>query len=713
MSPEQARGKPVDKRADVWAFGCVLYECLTGRQIFSGETITDILGAILHREPDWKLLSPSLPPAVPRLLRRCLQRDARQRLHDIADARIILEETEAESGARLQDEETGRRGPGALVLVAGAVVLAAAGFLAGRALSPRGSTAPQTGGEVRFTLRHTPAAEAVSTSSQDEADSLDAAAASFDFGVPAVVISRDGRRLVYGIRDPDGVRRLYLREMGQLEAQPIRGTENGGSPFFSPDGEWVGFASRGELRTVRVTGGTPRSLTSIGSFKGAAWTDDEQILFAPNADAGIHRIPADGGEPEVLTHPDPELGERTHRWPQMLPDGKGFLVTVGMSDITTFDDADIAVWSAETGTLKTLVKGGMFAHYVDSGHLVFARDNSLFAAAFDLDSLEVIGRAELVVQDVVTDPLTGTAGFAVSRNSTLGYIHGKQIEAYTVRSLDMEGNAAPLIEELDYYYYVTVSPDGRRLALGVDGANVDIWIHDLERQARSRLTFEWNNLSPVWTPDGQHIAYTQGRAGTGNLFLLAADGGGKPEPLLANPFHKIAASFSPDGKVLAFEQTDPESGKDLWLLDMKERTARTFLQTPFAETRPMFSPDGRWIAYVSNETGRSEVFVRPYPGPGGKWQISVDGGYGHDWAPDGRSLFFSYRETVYRARIDTASGFRAGRPEVVFDTELDIRTGDLRPDGNGFIVIVEEEAEAPAAEIRVLVGWQAASAPRN
>ena len=228
MSPEQARGKPVDKRADVWAFGCLLYECLTGRKIFDGETITDILGAILHREADWKLLSPSLPPAVPRLLRRCLQRDARQRLHDIADARIILEETEAESSAELlQDAETVRRGPGALVLAAGAVVLAAAGFLAGRALSPGGTTAPQASGQVRFTLRHAPAAVAVSrpgasASAQGELESLDAAAASFDFGVPAVVISRDGRRLVYGIRDPDGVRRLYLREMGQLEAQPIR-----------------------------------------------------------------------------------------------------------------------------------------------------------------------------------------------------------------------------------------------------------------------------------------------------------------------------------------------------------------------------------------------------------------------------------------------------------------------------------------------------------
>jgi Tol biopolymer transport system component len=276
----------------------------------------------------------------------------------------------------------------------------------------------------------------------------------------------------------------------------------------------------------------------------------------------------------------------------------------------------------------------------------------------------------------------------------------------------MEGNSAPLIEEPDYFYYLAISPDGRSVALGVDGANVHLWIHDLERQARSRLTFEWNNLAPVWTPDGRHIAYTQGRAGTGDLFLIRADGGGEPEPLLANPFHKFPGSFSPDGTVLAFEQGDPGSGRDLWLLDMEKRTARTFLQTPFDETRPAFSPDGHWIAYSSNETGRTEVFVRPYPGPGGKWQVSVDGGFGHRWAPDGRSLLFTDGDSTYRARIDTASGFRAGRPEVLFQIELDVRTADLRPDGSGFIAIVEEHAEAPAAEIQVLVNWSAPGGTR-
>ena len=721
MSPEQARGRPVDKRADVWAFGCVLYECLTGRQIFGGETITDILGAILHREPDWKLLSPSLPPAVPRLLRRCLQRDARQRLHDIADARIILEEGDAEGAVEMPEEAAGRRGPGALALAAGAVVLAAAGFLAGRMLLPVHTAAPHAGGEVRFIMRHTPTQEASvqaapastqgTAASRDgsgpDADALGLPVAGFEYQANLLALSRDGRRMVYGVRDPDGVSRLYLREMGQLQAQAIRGTENGRAPFLSPDGEWVGFAASGELRTVRVTGGTPRALVHLGTFKGGTWTDDEEILFAPDADAGIHRIPADGGASEILTRPDPELGERTHRWPQTLPDGKGFLMTVGMSTIATFDDADIAVWVAETGKLKTLFKGGMFARYVDSGHLVFARDNSLFAAPFDLDSLEVTGRAELVVEDVVTEPLTGATAFAVSRNATLAYVHGRQVEAYTVRSFDMEGNVEVIIAEPDYFNGLDISPDGKFLALSVDGANSHVWIHDLERQARSRLTFEWNNILPVWTPDGQHIAYARGRAGASDLFWTRADGGGEQELLLATPFRKRADSFSPDGKVLAFVQVDPGTGDDIWLLDMDQRTAKPFLQTPFYEGRAAFSPDGQWIAYDSDETGRDEVFVRPYPGPGAKWQISVDGGRGQGWAPDGRSILFGQGGTIYRVRIDTTSGFRAGRPEALFDIKLDARDGDLRPDGSGFIFITKEEAEAPATEIRVLVNWSA------
>jgi serine/threonine-protein kinase len=703
MSPEQARGKGVDKRADVWAFGCVLYECLTGRRIFDGETITDILGAILHKEPDWSLLATGLPGSIPRLLRRCLQRDPRQRLHDIADARIILQEAETERTASFAPipEAAARRGPGPLALAAGAVILAAAGFLAGKALTRSAPVTAPSGEEVRFTLRHVPPLA-------DGATDGEAVSATFRFRISPVAISRDGRKLVYGVDDPDGTRRLYLRELGRLDAQPIRGAENGVSPFFSPDGEWVGFVADGDLRVVRSTGGTPRTLASVGNFKGGEWTDGEHILYAPNADTGIYRIPADGGTPEVMTIPDPDNGERTHRWPQQLPGG-GVLLTVGTSEIRTFDDARLAVWSPETGELHTVVEGGMYGRYVSTGHLIFTRDGTLFAVPFDPDRLEVSGRPEVVTEGVAADPLTGAAGFALSRNGTLAYIRGEVTQDKRLWELGLDGHERLLREEPDYFANVDVSPDGRFLALEVDGANSDIWIYDLEREAMSRLTYEWNNLSARWSPDGQHIVYTRGRGGTGDLFWRRADGSGEPELLLASEFLKLSTSFSPDGKMLAFHQLDPETGWDLWLLNLEDRTAGPFLNTPYFERSPIFSPDGKWIAYTSDETGRTEVFVRPYPGPGGKWQVSIDGGFAPSWAPDGKSILFGWNDAIYRVAVDASSGFRAGKPEVLSRTSLQVTAADLFPDGSRFAAVVPEEVEPIPAEIQVLVNWSAGS----
>jgi Tol biopolymer transport system component len=720
MAPEQARGKAVDKRVDVWAFGCLLYECLTARQVFAGETVTDILGAILHREPEWNALPTGLPSSIPRLLRRCLQRDARQRLHDIADARIILEEARAERslvGASAPGL-AGRRGPGTLALAVGGILLAAAGVLLGRSLAPAEPVAE----EIRFTLSHAPlpvdaaggseVVRRVEHAPRDLEQLLGQQRdqqPSFSHFVPPLAFSPDGKRLVYAVLDPDGVRRLYLREMDELEAAPIRGSEGAIGPFFSPDGEGIGFVASGELRTIRASGGTPRTLASIGNFKGGAWTADDQILFAPTADAGIFRIPADGGEPELLTMPDPERGERTHRWPQELPGGVGFLVTVGTSSITTFDDANIAVWSTEAGALHTVVEGGMCGRYLSTGHLLFARDNTLLKVPFDLERLEVTGRPEVIAENVVTDPLTGSASFALSREGSLAYVRGVKVEEYQIWTLGLDGTAERLGQETDYFADLDVSPDGRYLALEVDGANSDIWIYDLERRSRSRLTFEWNNLNPLWTPDGRHISYTRGRSGTGDLFWTLADGSGQPEELLAGEYLKLPESWSPDGKVLAYDQVMPQTGWDIWLLDMEERSSRVFLQTPFAERYAMFSPDGNWISYISDETGRPELFVRPYPGPGGKWQISIDGAEAGEWTPDGRSLLFATDQEIYRVSVDTTSGFRVGRPERLFATELSIRSGDLRHDGNGWFLVVVPDTPKPPTEVQVLANWAPAS----
>ncbi|MGD8376973.1 MAG: hypothetical protein PVF68_12600, partial [Acidobacteriota bacterium] len=595
------------------------------------------------------------------------------------------------------------RGPGLPALAAGAVLLLAAGIAAGMLLRGTGTGTAEPTGEIRFLVR-----PEIAPTTEAEASP---GPLGFPFFVPPVALSPDGTRLVYTVADENGPR-LYLRTLDRLEAEMIRGSEGAYSPFFSADGESVAFVVDGELRSVRVAGGTPRSLVSVGNFKGGTWTEDGRVLFAPTADTGIWAVPATGGDPVRLTEPDPERGERTHRFPDALPGGKAFLMTVGMATISTFNEANLAVWSEETG-LRVLIEGGMCGRFVSPGHLVYVRNGDLYAVPFDPDALEVTGTPEMVLPEVASDVLTGAAAFSVSRTGTLAAVRGSHSEAYQLWSLDMQGNASLVREESDYFADLDVSPDGRYLALEVDGANSDIWIYDREREAMSRLTFEWNNLNPLWTPDGKRIAYTRGRAGTGDLFWRAADGSGEPELLLAGDVQKLPESFSPDGSALAYEEISPQTGRDIWILNVEDRTAEPFVQTDFDERLPVFSPDGRWIAYVSNESGREEVFVRPYPGPGGKWQVSIDGGTAPNWSPDGRSLWFASEGTLVGVDVTTEPGFEAGRPKPLFTVDLPVRGGDPLPDGSGFMVVVRQETPEPAAEIQVLVGWAAGNLPRR
>jgi len=576
--------------------------------------------------------------------------------------------------------------------LAGAALIAAAGFLAGTLVRTGRPAGAEPQGEIRFTVSHVPA---VAPAEGEKA------AAEFEYFEPPLALSPDGTKLVYSVRDPDGELRLYLREVDELEAKVIRGTENATGPFFSSDGESIGFSIGNELRVTRLAGGSPRTLARLVNFKGGAFTPDGHILFVPSADAGIMKIPVEGGELEVVTNPDPERGERTHRWPQLLPGGE-ILVTVGTSTIKTFDEANIAIWSPETRQLRTVIQGGTCGRLLPDGHLLYVREGSLLAVPFDMDRLEVSGAPEVVAEDVTEDPLTGAAAFAVSRNGTLAFVRGKHTELARLYSVDMSGRAKPLREEAGVFSDLDVSPDGRRLAVELDGANTQIWIYDLQRQAMSPLTFEWNNTGVRWTPDGQRIAYTRGRAGTSDLFWIPADGSGEPELLVASDLLKSAESWSPDGKALAYRQMDPHTKSDIWLLNMEDRSVRPFLKTPFSEFGAEFSPDGKWIAYTSNESGRVEVYVRPYPGPGGKWQISIDGGALSGWKPDGKSLLFHQDRGIFQVDVATEPSFVAGRPRRLFDLNLDVRGGAPLPDGSGFIFVAWQQTPSPPAEIQVI-----------
>jgi Tol biopolymer transport system component len=704
MSPEQARGKAVDRRTDVWAFGCCLYEALTGRRTFEGETHTDRIAAILSRDPDWGALPPQTPPRIRDLLRRCLQRDPQRRLRHIGDARIEIEEALAEPAGSAPSaaapapklEPRWRR-----VLPWGLAV--AAGVVAVALFQARGRSAPAASPLMRFAIALPPTAP-------------------LDLGEhTALAFSPDGKQLVYVASDqlgrsPAGAPQLYVRVMDRLEARPIAGTEGAAGPFFSPDGQWIGFFAVADraLKRVSIAGGAPLTVCDVSPVvRGASWAPDDTIVLAPTQASELYRVPASGGKPQPLTTLDKTTGEQAHLWPEVLPGGKAVIFTVKTAE--SFDEARIAVQPlGRPGKPKILIRGGAHARWAPSGHIVYARAGELLAVPFDLERLEVRGAPLQVAQGVSMDPRTGAAHFALSSSGTLAYVPGGA--GGIARSLlwvDRRGNARPITETRRAYLHPALSPDGQRLAVTIEGASQDIWVDDLSRGTLTRLTFEADEeINPVWTRDGARLALSIIRPGRDPaLFWAPADGSGPPEPLLEAGPARFPTSFSPRDRVLAYTEEQGRGIADVWLLPLDDRAhPRPFLSAPFQESAATFSPDGAWIAYVSNESGRNEVYVQPYPGPGAKRQISTEGGTSPVWAASGRELFYRNGDAMMSVGVTTRPRFSAGSPQVLFRGSYEepartdwSRNYDVAPDGQRFAMIRGEET-APA-QIYVVLSW--------
>ena len=538
----------------------------------------------------------------------------------------------------------------------------------------------------------------------------------------AAVISPDGTRLAFVTTDGQGQRKLYVRSLDQLQANALSGTEGAANPFFSPDGEWIAFFSGNQLKKVSVSGGATVTLCDAwGSGRGGSWGEDGIIIFAPNSIVGLSQVSSAGGTPEDATTLDKEKGETTHRWPQVLPGGKSVLFTVGLGGT----DGNIDVQSLETGERKTVQQAGIYGRYLPTGHLVYISNQTLFAAPFDLGRLEVSGPPAPIVVDVQTSPLYWSAQFDFSQTGTLVYLTGGGTASeVSIFWLDPEGKTAPLLPTPRDYENPSFSPDGKRLAVQInEGSNIDLWVYALERETLSRLTFdEGQDGMPVWTPDGQRVAFTSNRGGMPwNLFWKRADGSGDAERLTEKSSLQVPMSWSPDGKVLAFVEPSPETNYDMWTLPMEEDGAGSlkpgeptpFLRTPFIESWPAFSPDGRWLAYMSNESRTFEVYVRPFPGPGGKWQISTSGGLMPTWSENGRELF--YRTTDSRIMVVTYSvegdSFRAGRPwlwsEGQFTDRGMGRNFALHPDGKRFAVLKapEDSKQTGPTHVNLILNW--------
>jgi serine/threonine protein kinase/Tol biopolymer transport system component len=702
MSPEQARAKAVDKRTDIWAFGCVLYELLAGRQAFHGETTTEILAAVLRGEPDWQALPASTPGKIRDLLRRCLQKEMNKRARDAGDARIEIEEAlaapvTAELTTAAPTKGFHALGRRALILSLGTLLLGAViASLATWNLKP---SPPQP---VTRTVINLPSGQQLT---------------GLDSGV-AVALSPDGTHLAYVARQ-GGTQQIYLRAMDSLEARPVPGTEGAVSPFFSPDGQWLGFFAGGKLKKVSVSEGAAVNVGDTAVPGGGSWGSKGMIAFAPTLVGALQQVSDSGGAPQKLTRL--EKGEVSQRWPEFLPGGKAVLFAASPTS-GNWTAAHIAVQSFETGERRNLVQGGgTLPRYAPSGHLVYAQGGNLIAVPFDPQRLSSTGAAVPVVEGALQSPSSGATQYSFSATGTLVYVPGG-VQGAQRRLVWVTRNGAeqPLAAPAHAYLAPRLSPDGRRVAVTITEQESQTWLYDLSRETLTRLTFEGNsNQYPVWTPDGKRIAFQSSKEGPLNIFWQLADGSGGLERLATSEDTQAAHSWSPDGQLLAFIEVNPTTRFDIWVLRMGDpspgsglvRKAQPFLRTPFNESVPRFSPDGRWLAYISDESGRYEIYVQPYPGPGGKWQISTEGGTEPAWNPNGRELFYRSGDKMMAADIATQLGFAAGKPRMLFEgpylpTPSTIPNYDVSPDGQRFLMLkpVEQTGAAPT-QINVVLNW--------
>ncbi|MGE5278469.1 MAG: protein kinase domain-containing protein [Acidobacteriota bacterium] len=720
MSPEQARGKPLDRRTDIFSFGSVLYECLTGRQAFSGETVSDTLSAILAAEPDWSLLPAAAPARLRELLRRCLQKDPKRRLHDIADARIEIEEAQTAGEAFTPAPATSSSRARLLWALVGALV-ATAIFAAMWMLSRREPVAqvpivravlPLPPGERPFTGYRSPF-----------------------IPHPTLAISPDGRTIVLAaVRD--GALRLLRRRLDAVQAEPIQGTEQGYAPFFSPDGQWIGFFTANELKKVPLSGGSALPICLVPPVTaGGSWADDGRIVFTAQTNGPLFAVSDRGGEPRPLTKLDASRGEHAHLFPQALPGGHAILFTLRLGrDFQDVGKSNIAALDTRTGKWRTVLEGSSYARYA-AGRLVFLRGSSVFSAPFDPARLQVTGTAVALIEQIAVDATQGTAHFDISPVGTLALLDGPIIIPTTaVLQLDRRGKEVSLPLPPAHYANPRLSPDGKRLAitqhLGFRGAIV---VYDRERRNLSTLTPEpGRSFVSVWSPDGKRIAFSRFADAAPELCVKNADGSGEVEALTRTTSDaEIPTSWSPDGRVIAYTVTyvadrSPTRrmlSTDIWLLSLGgQRSSLPWFETAFRETAPAFSPDGKWIVYVSDEPGHPEIFLRPYPGPGAKIKISSDWGIEPAWSRDGRELLYragARGEKFLSVEIRTSPELVVSQPRLLFSSDLDVggpegredrfREYDVSRDGSEIIALRTAGPAEPDRRLMIVTNWAAAA----
>jgi eukaryotic-like serine/threonine-protein kinase len=701
MSPEQARGKPADKRSDIWAFGAVVYEMLTGTRPFAGDGVSEVLASVLAREPDWTRLPSTLSPALGTYIRRCLQKNPKQRIADVQDVRLALDGA-FDAGAPpivvAAPENWRRVATLAAMAVIGATAAAAVMWMFTR---PADRVPPRVS-RLQITP---PDAAALTISSQRGIEGRD------------VAITSDGARLIYvGNRGTQ----LFVRALDSVEPVSVF-TGNPRTPFASPDGQWIGFVDGGNtLKKVAVTGGTAVTVATIDAptARGACWLPDDTIIFATtNPETGLQQVPASGGPTKVITRPDRARGEADHAWPEALPGGRGVLFTV-LSATGGLDGAQVAVLDLRTGARTEVLRGGSHAHYAPGGHLIYATPGTLRAVSFDLTQLRTRGSPVAVIPDVVTTA-NGAVDAVVAVDGTLAYVAGGAVApaGRTLVWVDRQGHETAIPAPPRGYALPRLSPDGTRVAAFVADQDLDIWLWDLMRPTLTRVTSGPGvDTYPQWTPDGRRLIFSSQRTGAMNLFWQAADGAGAVERLTENSQAQTATGISPDGRSLIFTEVAPATGEDVMRMTLDgTRAVAPLVQSGFAERNGVVSPDGRWLAYEADDSGRFEVFVRPFPNvDSSRSPVSTDGGTRPLWARNGRELFYvSPTGAIMRVGVTPGASWTPTTPEVLvkpgYVTQIGNpgRSYDISPDGQRLLLIKEPTgASGPAgSSIIVVLNW--------
>jgi len=702
MSPEQARGRKVDRRADVWAFGCVFYELLSGQRVFAGEDVSETLAWVLARDPSLDGLPANTPPAIRSLLRRCLERNLKRRLQNMGEARIVIEDV-LSGAAPVEAVAAQRKGLAGNArvawLVAGvAVVVAALGWGAFAYFR----RAPEEQKAVRFLV---PPPDTWSVAQFANPGEL----------VPApLAISPDGNRIAFVARGSDAKTQLWVRPLDSLSAQSLAGTEGASSPFWSPDSRFLGFFAGGKLKKIEVAGGPPVTLCDGGG--GGAWSRDGVIVFTPVQNAALQRVSAAGGVPSTATTLGE--GELSHRRPAFLPDGRHFLYYAsGGAENRDAGATGIYLASLDAAERKLLFNPDSSNVVYSRGHLIFLRETTLMAQPFDAGSLELTGDAFPIAEEIRTTGSNPPVGlFAASEDGVLGYLRGTEAAGTQLVWMDRAGKQIGTLGDLASYNHPTLSPDGKRLSVSIFDSTRrtgDIWIYDVARGLRTQFTFDpASELRSHWSPDGSRIVFNSGRKGHIDLYQKASDGSGTEEILFEDNFEKQPLGWSPDGRsILYFRSGGTAGSNDLFVVPVSgDRKPVPFLQTPFQDNSSVFSPDGRWIAYASNESGRFEVYVAPYPGPGGKWRISTAGGDWPRWRRDSTEIYYlaADNRTLMAASVNgKGSSFEVGAVKPLFEAP---RVGgyhyDVTADGQRFLVNKAPEQTA-SVPITVVVNWTA------